>query len=145
MRGKLTTLLACIIVFWVVGVALLGDTVIVGAVLTVPGFCALGLAGYQARKECYEAVAPWACCALVLLSFLGILSLANFHLHDFTGAGPGWNCDAMAQNCDPQPLQGLLHAGSLLSFIAAGIATLVLIRYSARFADDQPVPITRGI
>lgn len=134
-RTTETTLLTIIAALWLIGVAALGDTIVIGIILTLPGLCALALAARQARAGRYESVAPWACCALVLLAFLGILSLANVHLHEFTGARPGWNCDAMAQSCEPQPLQGLVHVLSLLSFVAAGVVILRLISYSSHRID----------
>lgn len=124
-HGKSFLLLGSIVSLWLVGTAFLANAWIIGIILAVPGLLALTLCARQALKGRWGAATAWAWCSLGPLPFLGIFALANIHLHEFTGSGS--RCDAMAQSCDPQVVQGLAHALSLVSFIAAGMATLRLI------------------
>ena len=127
-------LLIVIILLWLAGVALLGDTWPIGFALLIPGLCLLALCLRSARTENWGAVAAWAAFSLAVLACEGLIALANVHLHEFTGLGS--NCDAIAQTCGPQMGQGIVHSLPLLSFLAAGIVTLRLIR-AARGRDDS--------
>ncbi len=119
-------LLGSIVLLWLVGTAFLANAWVIGIILAVPGLLALALCARQAVKGKWGAATAWAGCSLGPLALLGIFALANIHLHEFTGA-VGSACDPMAQSCDPQVAQGLAHALSLVTFIAAGITTLELL------------------
>jgi hypothetical protein len=123
-RFKNSLLLGTILVLWLIGVVFLGDLVSLGAVLSVPGLWAIGLASWEMQKGKYGAVAPWACIALSLLGILLIFALTNVHLHEFTGGAS----DCENETCSPQPLKGLAHSASLLAFIACATAILRLMR-----------------
>jgi hypothetical protein len=122
--------LILIALLWLVGVACLAGAALVGAVPALPGLCALAICTRHARRGQFGAVEAWAAWSLAPLGFLSIISLASIHLHEFTGRGAG--CDAMAQDCSPQVLQGLAHTASLAAFVAAAILTVVLIVHSRR-------------
>lgn len=124
-RRKQLWLLVLITVLWLAGLGLLVDTAVIAAEFSVPGFIALAIYARQVAKRRYDSAVPWACIALAPLAFAAAIALGNIHLHEFTGVGPG--CDAMAQVCDPQPLQAAIHSCSLVLFIATGIAILRLI------------------
>lgn len=117
--------LALIILLWLVGVAFLGDAAPYGAVLAVPGLVMLSMAIRNVRKQRWDSAVAWAACSLVPLVFLAIPALTVIHLHEFMGGG--LSCDAMAQNCNPQPVQALAHTVSLDAVLLATIATLWLL------------------
>ncbi|HZU12973.1 MAG TPA: hypothetical protein VFB58_09050 [Chloroflexota bacterium] len=115
-----------IAVLWLAGIAGLGDGIVWGVVISVPGLAVFAVAVRELARGRHGSFAAWACCALAAIGCLCLVGLANIHLHEFTGGGPG--CDYMAQNCDPQPLVGLGHALALILFIGAGVLLLRLVR-----------------
>ena len=123
-------LLILVPLLWLVAAAFLANAWVLGIGLLIPGLLILSLCFRQARRKAWGAVAAWAACSLFPLGCLALVALANVHLHDFTGGGSG--CDYMAQNCDPQVAQGLVHVLSLAACGATAIATLRLITASQR-------------
>ncbi len=125
-RARSLWLLGSIVLLWLVDVAFLANAWVIGIILAVPGLLVLALCARQALKGRWGSATAWAGCSLGPLALLGIFALANIHLHEFTGT-VGSACDPIAQSCDPQMAQGLAHALSFVTFLAAGITTLRLI------------------
>jgi hypothetical protein len=131
--GRVVTaslLVACIIPLWLIATGFLVVTIPISLAFALPGLVALGICLRSSRRNEWGRVAAWAAWSLAPLSFLAVLALAPIHLHEFIGWGAA--CDAIAQDCSPQPLQGLAHTAPLDAFAAAAAGTVWLIALARR-------------